>query len=186
MSLLYPAWGVAESKDTNHSIILVIMFAHNSPFQPPEDYAKIVRAGWIVLTEAVVCIAVSIYLMATSRRQAIAWANVLGIASAALAIAQYLPQLWTTYHLKHTGTLSIPMMCIQSPGGLIWSASLAARPGTKWTSWAGYLAAALLQLTLLIMAVYFETRRKHEIADVVTTSVHDDETLPDERTPLAR
>jgi uncharacterized protein with PQ loop repeat len=156
----------------------VIVCARNSPFQPPGDYAKIVLAGKIALLTATLCAVVSVWLFTNSKRHVESWAHFLGIVSAMLAVVQYLPQLWTTFHLKHTGSLSIPMMCIQSPGGMIWSASLAVRPGTKWTSWAGYLVAALLQFTLLIMAVYFETRRKHEIADIITGPLEADEQTP--------
>ncbi|KAK8042484.1 hypothetical protein PG994_012967 [Apiospora phragmitis] len=64
------------------------------------------------------------------------WANILGIMSAALAAIQYVPQIWTTYHLKHAGSLSIPMMCVQTPGGFLFAASLGARLGwAGWSSW---------------------------------------------------
>ncbi|KAJ5539894.1 hypothetical protein N7513_008226 [Penicillium frequentans] len=69
-----------------------------------------------------------------------AWANFLGILSAILASIQYFPQIYTTFRLRHVGSLSIPMMCIQTPGSLVWAASLAAREGAK--GW--------------MMAIYFE------------------------------
>lgn len=49
------------------------------------------------------------------------------------------------------------MMCIQTPGSLVWAASLAARLGTEgWSTWGVYVVTALLQGTLLIMGIYFE------------------------------
>lgn len=49
------------------------------------------------------------------------------------------------------------MMCFQTPGSLVWAASLAARVGREgWSTWGVYLLTACLQGTLLVMAVYFE------------------------------
>jgi len=49
------------------------------------------------------------------------------------------------------------MMCIQTPGSLVWAASLAAREGAKgWSIWGVLLVTASLQGTLLAMAIYFE------------------------------
>ncbi|KAJ5648266.1 hypothetical protein N7490_004638 [Penicillium lividum] len=86
-----------------------------------------------------------------------AWANFLGVLSAILASIQYFPQIYTTFRLRCVGSLSIPMMCIQTPGSLIWAASLAAREGVKgWSIWGVLVVTACLQGTLLVMAIYFE------------------------------
>ncbi|KAK8105507.1 PQ loop repeat protein [Apiospora kogelbergensis] len=85
------------------------------------------------------------------------WANILGIMSAALAAIQYIPQIWTTYHLKHAGSLSIPMMCVQTPGGLLFAASLGARLGwSGWSSWGVYVLTAVMQGIVLAMAIRYE------------------------------
>ncbi|KAK8010844.1 ATP synthase F0 [Apiospora arundinis] len=85
------------------------------------------------------------------------WANALGIMSAALAAIQYIPQIWTTYHLKHAGSLSIPMMCVQTPGGLLFAASLGARLGWGgWSSWGVYVLTAVMQGIVLAMAIRYE------------------------------
>jgi len=63
-----------------------------------------------------------------------AWATFLGISSAILATVQYAPQLFHTYHMKLVGALSIPMMMIQTPGGILMVTSIVLRPGTNWTS----------------------------------------------------
>ena len=48
-------------------------------------------------------------------------------------------------------------MCIQTPGSLVWAGSLAAREGLKgWSVWGVLLVTALLQGSLLVMAIYFE------------------------------
>ncbi|KZZ89634.1 PQ loop repeat protein [Moelleriella libera RCEF 2490] len=92
-----------------------------------------------------------------------AWANFLGVMAAALAAVQYFPQIWTTYHLKHVGSLSIPMMFLQTPGGLLFAASLYARLGAEgWSTWAVYLLTALMQGCVLFLAVYYEWAARRE------------------------
>ena len=65
---------------------------------------------------------------------AYSWARFLGVSAAILASVQYAPQLLHTYRSKLVGALSIPMMCIQTPGGVLMVLSIALRPGTNWTS----------------------------------------------------
>lgn len=72
--------------------------------------------------------------------------------------------------LKRVGSLSIPMMCIQTPGSFLWAASLAARFGKEgWSTWGVYTVTGCLQGTLLVMAIYFELQarksQKHERQD---------------------
>ncbi|KAL8381681.1 hypothetical protein RB595_005796 [Gaeumannomyces hyphopodioides] len=94
------------------------------------------------------------------------WANTLGLSAAALAGIQYLPQIWTTYRLKHVGSLSIPMMCIQTPGGFLFASSLFARFGPAgWSSWGIILLTASMQGILLSMAIYYEIRRDKSHAE---------------------
>ncbi|KAI1635395.1 ATP synthase F0 [Biscogniauxia mediterranea] len=94
-----------------------------------------------------------------------AWANFLGIMAAALAAVQYIPQIWTTYKLKHAGSLSILMMTIQTPGGFLFAASLAARLGWGgWSSWGVYVLTAIMQGILLMMAINYEWPSQQERA----------------------
>lgn len=91
------------------------------------------------------------------------WANFLGIMAAVLAAIQYIPQIWTTYHLKHVGSLSIPMMCIQTPGGLLFAASLFGRLGwAGWSTWGIYILTAIMQGVVLFMGVYYEFAARRE------------------------
>ena len=62
------------------------------------------------------------------------WATFLGVSSALLATVQYAPQLLHTYRMKLVGALSIHMMLIQTPGGILMVTSIALRKGTNWTS----------------------------------------------------
>ena len=88
------------------------------------------------------------------------WANSLGLMAAILAAVQYLPQIRTTYRLKHVGSLSIPMMCIQTPGGFLFAGSLFARLGWGgWSSWGIFLLTATMQGVLLFLAVSYELKR---------------------------
>ena len=87
------------------------------------------------------------------------YANTLGIVATVLASVQYLPQLYTTWRLKHVGSLSIPMMCIQTPGSFLWAGSLAARVGWEgWSTWFVYVVTGLLQGSVLAMGITFEYR----------------------------
>ncbi len=55
------------------------------------------------------------------------WATFLGVSSTLLAAFQYLPQIVHTYRHKLVGALSIPMMCIQTPGAILMVTSIAIR-----------------------------------------------------------
>ena len=93
-----------------------------------------------------------------------AWANALGVMAALLAGVQYIPQIWTTYHLKHVGSLSIPMMCIQTPGGFVFAASLFARLGLAgWSSWGIFVLTATMQGILLYLAIYYEIQARNQL-----------------------
>jgi len=112
------------------------------------------------------------------------WANFLGVQATILASLQYLPQLWTTWKLKHVGSLSIPMMCIQTPGSFVWAISLAMREGTKWSSWLVYVVTGSLQGMLLAMCIAWEVRaRKSEPAE---TRPDEGDEVYTERTALLR
>ncbi|KAJ5888083.1 hypothetical protein N7495_008124 [Penicillium taxi] len=127
----------------------------SAPIGPTYRTALVIAA--ICILHAVITVIISA-AFAIRRPEALsAWANFLGILSAILASVQYFPQIYTTLLLRRVGSLSIPMMCIQTPGSLIWAASLAAREGIQgWSVWGVLLVTASLQGTLLVMAIYFE------------------------------
>jgi len=105
-----------------------------------------------------------------------AWANTLGILGTCLAVTQFLPQIWTTWKLQHVGSLSIPMMCIQTPGSFVWVGSLAARFGWEgWSTWGVYLVTGVLQGFLLGMGIMFEVRqRRRQKKDGENEEVNDE------------
>ncbi|KAI6041581.1 hypothetical protein EDC04DRAFT_2893057 [Pisolithus marmoratus] len=93
-------------------------------------------------------------------RQIELWATFLGVSSGVLAAIQYAPQLQRTYRLKLVGALSIPMMVIQSPGGVVMAISIAMKPGTNWTSWMMYAVSAVMQSCLLLMCIMWKIRQR--------------------------
>lgn len=137
-------------------LVLVLIFARDQPFENDGDFAKIQLVGQLCLISFGFSVLASLYVFFMVPSHIIALANLFGIAGALLAVVQYFPQIYTTATLKHAGTLSIPMMCIQTPGGFLWAASLAQREGTSWSSWIPYFTAATLQGIVLVLALYFE------------------------------
>ncbi|KAH9915172.1 uncharacterized protein BXZ73DRAFT_92674 [Epithele typhae] len=87
------------------------------------------------------------------------WATFLGLSSAVLATTQYTPQILHTFRLGLVGALSIPMMCLQTPGAILMVTSIVARPGTNWTTWISYAIAGVMQGILLVMCLVFRARQ---------------------------
>lgn len=152
-------------------VLFLIFFRYREANVPPEDLGGesprwqtavmvgllcVVHGLIVVITTGILAIAAPIHLTA--------WANMLGLMATVLAAIQYVPQIWTTYHLKHVGSLSIPMMCIQTPGGFLFAASLYARLGSAgWSTWVIYLITAAMQSTVLVLGVYYEVAAwRHE------------------------
>lgn len=144
----------------NSSLVFALIFTRNQTLEPKEEYYKLVQVGKICLVHFICTLGLSIFVYFWKPDYISITANLLGILGAILAAAQYFPQIYTTLHLQHAGSLSIPMMCMQTPGGFAWAASLAFREGTKWSSWLPYFTAAFLQGALLSIAVYFELRNR--------------------------
>ena len=118
------------------------------------------------------------------------WANFLGLLATALAAVQYLPQISTTWRLQETGSLSVAMMAIQTPGSFVFAASLAARLGPAgWSAWGLFIFTGLLQGALLAMSLWFMWRdrqaAKSSRAPVANGHGDDDnDNDNDEQTPL--
>ncbi|KAK4226585.1 hypothetical protein QBC38DRAFT_510292 [Podospora fimiseda] len=163
--------------------VLFLVFFRYNPAQDP-DNEELIEDGnqpsWqtalvvasLTLLHGLVVIVVTGVLSTTAKEHLGTWANLLGVMAALLAAVQYIPQIYTTYHLKHVGSLSIPMMCIQTPGGYLFAASLAARLGLAgWSSWGIFLLTATMQGILLTMAIYYEIQaRKHTTDNTLRTS----------------
>lgn len=160
---------------------------------PKDDLAPSYRTALTVtalsVLHAVVIAILSFWFVYARPEHAQGWANFLGIFSTVLASIQYFPQIYTTFRLKRVGSLSIPMMCIQTPGSFVWAASLAARLGSEgWSAWGVYVVTGCLQGSLLIMGSYFEImhrrREKKELQSRIAAASQD--TVATEQTPLLR
>jgi len=129
--------------------------SHNQP-----TYRTAILVFLICILHLVVTVTASATIWYRNPTHLAGWAHFLGILGTCLAAIQFLPQIWTTWKLQAIGSLSIPMMCIQTPGSFVWVASLAARFGWEgWSTWGIYLVTGVLQGCLLGMALTFEIRK---------------------------
>lgn len=88
---------------------------------------------------------------------------------------QSVPQIITTLRMRQLGSLSIPTMCMQVPGYLIWAAALRVRhPEIVWVP---VLVAGAVQDVLLMLSVYFELERRRGKRAVRLTSDEDEDDL---------
>jgi hypothetical protein len=145
-------------------VLFLVFFRYDEANVPEEDLAGsqprwqiAVMVGLLSLFHGLIVIILSGIFAIALPSYLDFWADFLGVMAAALAAVQYIPQIWTTYHLRHVGSLSIPMMCIQTPGGLLFAGSLFARLGWEgWSTWGIFILTAFMQGTLLFMGVYYE------------------------------
>ena len=156
--------------------------------KPKEALAPSYRTALIVVAICVLHAAItailSFYFLYAARQHTQAWADALGIMAAALASIQYFPQIYTTFKLKRVGSLSIPMMCIQTPGSFVWAGSLAARLGPEgWSAWGVYIITGCLQGSLLAMGVYFEVVRRRREKEELKRRMEYNSSLESEETP---
>ncbi|KAI9748655.1 MAG: hypothetical protein M1835_001739 [Candelina submexicana] len=123
------------------------------------SYALAITITAICLLHILLIFLLSLYMVILHPSATQNYANILGIVATILSSIQYLPQLYTTFTLGSVESLSIPMMCIQTPGSFIWAASLAARLGKEgWSAWGVYVVTGTLQGGLLVMGISFELR----------------------------
>ncbi|MCJ1464774.1 hypothetical protein MMC07_003387 [Pseudocyphellaria aurata] len=133
----------------------------NSSSSPPPSYRTAVFITLTCVLHAVVTLIVSALILYLAPQHLQSWANALGILATLLAAVQFIPQLFTTWQLQAAGSLSIPTMCIQTPGSFVFAASLAKRLGTAgWSLWGIYLVTGCLQGSVLGMCIYFELRER--------------------------
>ena len=115
-----------------------------------------------------------------------AWTNSLGLLGTTLAAIQYIPQIITTWKRQSVGSLSVPMMCIQTPGSFVFAASLAARLGPGgWSAWGLFILTGCLQGCLLGMSLVFWWRERMAAKKGAGRGVNGGlQEGSDERTPL--
>ncbi|KAL4820851.1 hypothetical protein BDW67DRAFT_73140 [Aspergillus spinulosporus] len=145
-------------------LTLFVVFFPKTPLSPisvprkeEPTYRTALVVAFICIVHAVVMLIVTLAVGFQKPSALQSWSNFCGITAAILASIQYFPQIYTTLRLRCVGSLSIPMMCIQTPGALVWAGSLAARLGSKgWSTWGILIVTACLQGTLLVLCVFFE------------------------------
>ncbi|OBA23394.1 hypothetical protein METBIDRAFT_37569 [Metschnikowia bicuspidata var. bicuspidata NRRL YB-4993] len=143
-------------------LVFVIVWTRGSMKQDKEEFSRILRVSYLVMLHAALSATQIVIAFSTSRSVLLALAQFNGLMSTLLTVIKYVPQILTTYRLKHPGTLSIGMMCIQTPGGFIFTATLFFTKGSHWSSWMSYLVAALLQGTLLALCIFYEHNSGYE------------------------
>lgn len=141
-------------------LVLVLIFTKDSLKQDKLEYEKNLKIGKFVAIHGFVSLIQIIIAFTTNDNVLKFIANINGLLSTLLTFIKYAPQIYTTYTLKHPGTLSIGMMCIQTPGGAIFTATLFFTKGSHWSSWISYFAAFILQGILLSLCIYYEYFRK--------------------------
>ncbi|KAK2057354.1 ATP synthase F0 [Colletotrichum caudatum] len=150
-------------------VLFLIFFRYDDANIPEEElvdsppsWHTAIMVGALCLIHGLLVIILTVVFTVALRDFLDIWANFLGVMAGALAAVQYIPQIWTTYHIKHVGSLSIPMMCIQTPGGFLFAGSLFARLGWEgWSTWGIFVLTAFMQGVLLVMAIYYEFQEHH-------------------------
>lgn len=90
------------------------------------------------------------------------YGTVLGTAGGVLAACQYLPQMITTCRVKGPGSLSMLLLAIQVPGGLLNVSFMAFANHDHWATWLPIFVAAIQQGILLAICIIFTIRNKHQ------------------------
>lgn len=162
----------------------------SDPGKDPDgpSFRTALAVAGLCVTHAAILLILSLYFLYSAPSHLQGWANFLGIFATILSSIQYFPQIYTTFMLRTVASLSIVMMCIQTPGSFIWAASLAARLGPSgWSAWGVYCVTGCLQGTLLVMGSYFEItnrrRKKQELKDSMAQA-NGEPPNPSEQTPL--
>lgn len=157
----------------------------SDPLPPSPRTALLVALGCI--THGAVTLILILYFSYSHPLQLASLSYAFGVLATLLAAIQYLPQIYTTWNMQAVGSLSIPMMCIQTPGSFVWVGSLAARLGwAGWSTWGIYLVTGCLQGWLLVMGIWFEMRARRQGGQLANGEVENEsaEQSADERTRL--
>jgi hypothetical protein len=180
-------------------LLFLLFFPHATgglahPLTPTHTYRTALTVTAVCVVHAFTTAIVSVAMVVWYPQHLEAYAGVLGVLAAGLAAVQYLPQLYTTWKLETVGSLSIPMMCLQTPGSFVWAASLMVRYGwAGWSTWGLLVVTGCLQGSVLALGGFYElsARRKAGWAAIVPDRDSDAEVDgeedgggPDERTPL--
>lgn len=165
-------------------LVFVIVCTRDSVKQDKEEYARIIQVGRLVVVHAGASLVQMVIAFSTNRSVLLSLAQVNGLMSTLLTVIKYVPQIYTTYQLKHPGTLSVGMMCIQTPGGFVFTATLFFTKGSHWSSWMSYFVAAMLQGTLLMLCFYYQYKYPQLEEQAVERIIEHNTEDPRESSPL--
>jgi hypothetical protein len=113
----------------------------------------------VVIVVFIVCVT-GLGVAAYGRRRAfVALTAGLSVFAIGLNVVQVLPQIWQTWRTRRVGALSIPAMCMQTPGGIVFAVILSRTATGNWTTWVPYLVSALLQGVLLLLCLRYRRNR---------------------------
>ena len=148
-------------------LLFLLYFPRASALAPPHaptdvpSYRTALAIVTVCIVHALLTAVLNLLIALRAPAALQTYASVLGVLAAVLASIQYLPQIYTTARLRAAASLSIPMMCVQTPGAFVWAASLASRVGWEgWSTWGVYVVSGSMQGWLLVMAVVFEVQRR--------------------------
>ena len=147
---------------------------------PDRTFRRAARALRVLITAcsfAFAVLLVSAIILHRFPWVAQSWANVLGVAVAVFACVQWVPQVVTTYHLGHLGSLSPVSVCLMTPVSLfllsslhtcssfldqytwIFGINMMIRVGfAGWSAWIVYVLVGSMQVILIILAISFTIR----------------------------
>lgn len=127
----------------------------------PDSRRSAVIVSFGILAGALVTLIASIIFVSALSSYAQRWANFLGFVSSGMALIQYMPQIYYTYHLGDVKSLSLLTMLIQIPGSFLFAFSLWLHVGWEgWSAWAQCIVTAVLQCTLFVLAMYYTVQQR--------------------------
>ncbi|KAH8197621.1 hypothetical protein TruAng_008205 [Truncatella angustata] len=121
------------------------------------------RRAWMVLLavcgSAFAVLLVSATILNRFDGAAQTWADTLGVAVAALACVQWIPQIITTWQLQDLGSLSLLSLLLMTPYTWIFGINMILRVGfAGWSVWTVYVLVGTMQLVLIVMGIIFAIR----------------------------
>jgi len=102
----------------------------------------------------------------------------MGIGSTVVTFVQWAPQIYQTYKAKTVGSFSILMLMIQAPGSFIIIYFLIVVSHESVSTWLSYASAALQQVVLIVLLLYYDRKVKRAEKDKYT--------IQDEKSPLVK
>lgn len=153
--------GVQWGLTTAIQVLFIIRFPQELRKEP--IWKQLLRTGaWTVflLVANVVACGVILDQFGADSNTVTYYAGAIGIVSMSLGSLRYVPQILHTWKAKSGGVISIPGLCLQIPGNVVWVYTLAVRPGTNWTTWIRFLLEAILMCVVLSLCIFFKCRER--------------------------